>query len=376
MFSRISRIPSVLLLIATGIGMQYLAVYFHIIVPPTGNYLEILGTVGLILIVLEGSLDLKLTKERMPLLLRSLATAFFSLAISAAVITSLLHYIIGVPWHAAIINSIPFSVISSSIAIPSVIHLAKAKKEFIVYESTFSDIIGIMVFNFMISERNIGVEAFANFGISLMAIIGISIVSCLMPLFFIERINLHVKFFLVFAVLIAVYTVGKMLNLSSLLLILAFGMAIKNSERVLRGKLARWFNTGKLDSELEQLHLVTAESAFLVRTFFFILFGFSFQLQMLQGSQTWISGLIIVVLLMIVRLINLKVFARGSLLPELLIAPRGLVTILLFFSIPETYRLPEFNEGILFFVVIITSILMMFGLAFTSQAKKPAEPTA
>jgi hypothetical protein len=376
MFSRISRIPSVLLLIATGIGMQYLAVYFHIIVPPTGNYLEILGTVGLILIVLEGSLDLKLTKERMPLLLRSLATAFFSLAISAAVITSLLHYIIGVPWHAAIINSIPFSVISSSIAIPSVIHLAKAKKEFIVYESTFSDIIGIMVFNFMISERNIGVEAFANFGISLMAIIGISIVSCLMLLFFIERINLHVKFFLVFAVLIAVYTVGKMLNLSSLLLILAFGMAIKNSERVLRGKLARWFNTGKLDSELEQLHLVTAESAFLVRTFFFILFGFSFQLQMLQGSQTWISGLIIVVLLMIVRLINLKVFARGSLLPELLIAPRGLVTILLFFSIPETYRLPEFNEGILFFVVIITSILMMFGLAFTSQAKKPAEPTA
>jgi len=41
--------------------------------------------------------------------------------------------------------------------------------------------------------------------------------------------------------------------------------------------------------------------------------------------------------------------------------PRGLITVLLFYSIPEVYKLSKFNEGILFFVVLTTSIIMMIG---------------
>jgi hypothetical protein len=41
--------------------------------------------------------------------------------------------------------------------------------------------------------------------------------------------------------------------------------------------------------------------------------------------------------------------------------PRGLITILLFYSIPQAYKLSKFNEGILFFVILITSIIMMIG---------------
>jgi hypothetical protein len=39
-------------------------------------------------------------------------------------------------------------------------------------------------------------------------------------------------------------------------------------------------------------------------------------------------------------------------------APRGLITILLFFSIPETLAVAEFNEGILLLVILTSSITM------------------
>jgi hypothetical protein len=42
--------------------------------------------------------------------------------------------------------------------------------------------------------------------------------------------------------------------------------------------------------------------------------------------------------------------------------PRGLVTILLFYSIPAEKSLGNFNTGVLFFVVVVTSLLMALGL--------------
>jgi hypothetical protein len=62
-------------------------------------------------------------------------------------------------------------------------------------------------------------------------------------------------------------------------------------------------------------------------------------------------------------------FVKSRLWPELLIMPRGLVTVLLFYSIPVEYRITNFNEGILFFVIVATNVMMMIGLA--SYKKKP-----
>jgi hypothetical protein len=50
--------------------------------------------------------------------------------------------------------------------------------------------------------------------------------------------------------------------------------------------------------------------------------------------------------------------------------PRGLVTILLFYSIPSSKSIGGFNEGILFFVVAVSSILMMIGLLLFGKDKK------
>ena len=63
-----------------------------------------------------------------------------------------------------------------------------------------------------------------------------------------------------------------------------------------------------------------------------------------------------------IRYLYLKLVARRNLFPELFIAPRGLITILLFYAIPPEYSKGLISEGVLFFVILITSLVMMFGL--------------
>jgi hypothetical protein len=53
---------------------------------------------------------------------------------------------------------------------------------------------------------------------------------------------------------------------------------------------------------------------------------------------------------------------RRNVYPELFIAPRGLITILLYYAIPEKYSIGIISEGVLFFVILVTSLVMMFGL--------------
>jgi hypothetical protein len=44
--------------------------------------------------------------------------------------------------------------------------------------------------------------------------------------------------------------------------------------------------------------------------------------------------------------------------------PRGLITIVLFYKIPPVFRLASFNNGILFFVILLGAIIMMLGMIF------------
>ena len=108
---------------------------------------------------------------------------------------------------------------------------------------------------------------------------------------------------------------------------------------------------------------MTLESAFIVRTFFFVVFGITLDLQSLFNMETAIISLSIVAALYAVRFIFLRLFAK-DILPELFIAPRGLVTILLFFGIPAKYLQDSFSSGILLYTILFTGIIMTIGLMF------------
>ena len=126
--------------------------------PYAETFLSTFGTVGLILIVLEGAMDLNLTRDKLPLIGKTIMAAIFIMLACVAGISWLLIYYFEVEFQQAVINAIPLSIISSAVAIPAASSLMKADKEFVVYESSFSDIIGIVLFNYFTVNSEISVS--------------------------------------------------------------------------------------------------------------------------------------------------------------------------------------------------------------------------
>lgn len=374
--ARKTNIPSPLLLIGLGIliklGLDY-AVQQGLIasseIPFEDVVLEILGTIGLIFIVLEGALDLKLSKEKWPVIWRSFVVALLGLLLSTMAIAGLfIAFGLFNIWNAAILYAIPLAIMSSAIIIPSVVGLGEDKKEFMIYESTFSDILGIMFFYLLLSNAEtvatsqvVG-NVFANIGLTLV----LSLVVCYGLVFILQRLSGQVKLFLTVAILSLLYVIGKSFELSSLVMILVFGLMLNNHRVFWRWKLKPLISDVRIKGILHDFHVLTVETAFVIRTFFFVIFGMTIVLTSLVNLNVAFYSLLIVLALYGIRLLMLLVFKRKSIFPLLYIAPRGLITILLFFKIPNEAPVewvdPKFNEGILLFVIITTSIVMMVSL--------------
>jgi NhaP-type Na+/H+ or K+/H+ antiporter len=360
--ARRSRIPSVLLLLTVGIILRLVGSHLNIAFLNSRMYLELFGIIGVILIVLEATLELSLTRAKLPVIKKSLASAVLVFLASSLLIALVIKLVLNAPFQSCFVNAVPLAVISSAIVIPSVCNLGTDKKEFMVYEATFSDIIGIMIFNFAIQKSLWSASSLFSFAGNLTVISLISAVCSLLLLLFIDKIAGHNKFFLLLSILFLVYSLGELFRLSSLLLILVFGLTLSNVNLIVRGPIKRYLNPYKLNYELRQLKLITSESAFVIRTFFFVLFGYSIHLAYLLNREIILLGSLIMVMIFTVRYFHLKYIARVSLFPELFIAPRGLITIILYYSIPQQFVLKRFGEGVLFFVILVSSLIMMAGL--------------
>ncbi len=366
-----TKIPSVLLLIFTGIG--FTAIYNRIgyELPETKTLLQFFGIIGLILIVLEGALELKIRRDKLWLIGKSFFSALIILLVSAASIAAGIKLIYSdFTFHVCLVNAIPLAVISSAIAIPSVGQMSEEKKEFIVYESVFSDILGILLFNIVIANETFQANSVAWLAADFLIVIVISVVFTGLILFFIDKTTMNIKFFLMLAILILLFAFGKIVHLSSLLLILFFGLFLNNFDLFGKERLNKYIDIGKLNLGIERFRLITNESAFLIRTFFFFIFGCTIHIVTLLNFRIVLTGIIIVALLYGIRFLYLKFLARRNLFPELFIAPRGLITILLFYAIPLEYNIGVISEGVLFFVILVTSLIMMFGL-MKSEEKIP-----
>jgi hypothetical protein len=196
-----------------------------------------------------------------------------------------------------------------------------------------------------------------NVGITILLSV---ILSYLLVLIF-QRIRDNARLFLLISILIMLYSIGKIFHLSSLIVILVFGLILSNYKLFFARKLKKYINGDILEGINKEFHLVTLESAFVVRTFFFVIFGITLDLQSLFNMETAIISLSIVAALYLVRFIFLRIFSK-NVFTELLIAPRGLITILLFFGIPAKYLQDSFSSGILLYTILFTGIIMTFGL--------------
>ncbi|KSA15079.1 Na+/H+ antiporter NhaP [Maribacter dokdonensis DSW-8] len=352
------------MLIVLGILIKITLEFFIPEIPDFKGSLEILGTVGLIMIVLEAALELELKREKLWPIIKSMAVALIGLVGSAYVAALILHqFIPNMTMQSAWLYATPLSILSSAIIIPSVGGLAEEKKEFHIYESTFSDIMGIMMFYFLTGKLNPAEDTGASgFALNLVLTIVIALVASYAIILVFQKIKSQAKLFLLIAVLLLLYAIGKKMHLSSLIIILVFGLIVKNVNLFFPGKTKIFLESERMQQIYHELHIVTLETAFVVRTFFFVIFGITIVLSSLLSINVAIVSLLIIASIYAIRFLVLMIFVGKDMLPQLFIAPRGLITVLLFYAIPSEAQIEGFESGILLFVIIATSLVMTWAM--------------
>jgi hypothetical protein len=121
------------------------------------------------------------------------------------------------------------------------------------------------------------------------------------------------------------------------------------------------------------LHSLTAETAFIVRTFFFVIFGASILISSLYDLEVLKVSLALVGSIFLIRIILLRIFVGRDFSPQVWIAPRGLITVILFYAIPSSFQSDLFDPGILLFIILATGILMTLGLIIHSISDEEDE---
>ncbi|QDP85858.1 sodium:proton antiporter [Chryseobacterium sp. SNU WT5] len=366
--TKFTKIPSVILLLATGWLLNQVGGLFNVIIPNLNVILPILGTVGLILIVLEGSLELELNQSTKEVVKKSAVIALVPLVIIAIGFSLFLYLEWNISFKQSLINIIPFCIISSSIAIPSAINLTKQKRQFITYESSLSDIIGVLFFNFATFGTAITLSGAVHFAGQFLLMLLISVVASLVLAFLLAKIDHHIKYGPIIILNILIYQVSKIYHLPALIFILFFGLVLGNIDELRNVKFLRNIRFTKLTREVRHFKDVVIEATFIVRTLFFIVFGFVLKTEDIINQDSLIWSISIVIAIYILRAAFLKL-GKMDMQPLFYIAPRGLITVLLFLSITPEQRFAYLNESVVIQVILMTTFIMMIGLLFEKKGK-------
>ncbi len=359
------KIPSVLFLILIGLAFRFFADRTDFSLPYITEMIPILGTITLILIVLEGGLDLELNKEKIPIIVKSSIAAIVLIFISSFSIALLYYYYYHQSFYISIVNAVPLAVISSAIAIPSVASLRKHHKDFVVYESSLSDVFGIIVFNFILLNSVLTIQSFLFLSFELIIIVIFSVILTFFMSFLISRISHHIKFLPILAFVFIIYTTAKFFHLSPLIFILVFGLFLNNSDLIIKGRIHfidKYLQNESLKTELPFFKKIVIELTFIFKIFFFIIFGYSVKIVDLADEKSIMIALAISIIIFVSRYLFLKIAFKEPLRPLGLIAPRGLITILLALSIPSELRILNFNNSILIWTVFFTVIILSINI--------------
>lgn len=356
-----TKIPSVILLLMVGWAVQQGAVFLNVPVPDLTPALPVLGTIGLILIVLEGSLELELHRSKLPVIRNASMLAILPMLLFSFALAGAFKYFGHIDFKTALTNTIPFAIISSAIAIPSVQNLDAANKEMVTYESSLSDIFGVIFFNFITTNDTIGTHSLWHFVLEMLIILIVTFIATIVLAYLLSKIKHHVKFAPIILMILLIYAISKIYHLPALVFILLFGVFIGNIDELKNNKYIQQLKPEILNKEVHKFKELTTEMTFLIRALFFLLFGYLIKTEELLNTATLIWAFGIVAGIFVLRYGFLKIF-RLSIKPLLFIAPRGLITILLFLSIPITQQISLANRSLIIQVIILTALVMMTGL--------------
>jgi len=351
----------VILLFAMGWAANQAAGFLDLDIPDLTTVLPFLGTIGLVLIVLEGALELDFDTSKLSFVGKTILIAIIPVIVISFSLAYALQFFSDIAFKSALLNAIPFAIISSAIAIPSVQNLRTENREFVTYESSVSDIFGVLLFNFLLEKKIMNVKTLGLFFGEIVMILIVTFFATIMLAFLLSRIKHPVKFAPIILMIVLIFAVSELYHLPALIFILLFGLFIGNLNQLKQSIIVKKLHTKSFKKEIKKFKELTMELTFLIRTLFFLVFGFLIETNELINSETLIWSVSITAGIFLLRALLLKVF-KINLLPLMFISPRGLVTILLYLSVPAAMSISIVNDSLIIQVIILTSFAMMLGM--------------
>ncbi len=357
-FERRSGMPSVIVMIALGLAAQPLLHSQSVVAAELKSMVPMAGAIGLVLIVLEGALDIELRRERIKLAAKASAVAIAAFLLCAGPFVLIATHVLHLGYLQAAILATPFAVISSAIAIPASQLLEAHAREFVVYESSVSDIFGVLIFIALVNSggtlRGFLTDLAGGGLLSLVLAFVCSVALVLVS----TRTDAHVRYIPLLAGLFALYASGQLLHLSPLVMVLLFGLMLNNKEALDRVAALRGVAKKISPVTVGEFKVLVQELTFAVRGFFFFLLGYSTNLADFAVLRSWVAGAVILIIAYGARYVLLRLMERRLAASLAWIAPRGLVTVLLYLEAAQKVALPTYLDGTVRLVVILSATLL------------------
>jgi hypothetical protein len=213
-------------------------------------------------------------------------------------------------------------------------------------------------------------NSFGHFAVQILIIIVISFIATIGLSLLLNKIEHQIKFVPIILLVVLIYAVSKIYHLPGLIFIMFFGLSIGNLDEFKKYKWIEKFKPDELAIEVKKFHELIIEGAFLVRALFFLLFGYLIETSEVLNMETLLWAAVIVFFIFVFRFFQLKL-SKLPIQPLLFVAPRGLITILLFLSIDPKHTIAFVNNSLIIQVIILTALVMMIGL-MSNNSKKSA----
>ncbi len=356
---RATGFPSVIVLILIGLISKPTLAMAGIELRGLDRAVNFIGALGLVLIVLEGALDIELRLNRLRATATAIVAAGAGFAICVGAFAAAAWLALPLTPFQALILAVPFAVIGSAVAIPSSGFLPAKAREFVIYESSVSDILGVLLFFSLINSNGsvsgvlMGLLGGGVLSLLLAALCAVGLAMVLM------RIDGHIRFIPLLAGLFGLYAAGKLMHLSPLIMVLLFGLALNNPYLIIRFRPFRHWIDETYESTLQQFKVIVLELTFAVRGFFFILLGYWTPLSDLASPQAWLAAALILAVVYGSRAWMLRLAHVESAPALTWLAPRGLITILLYVSAKEVLSVPAYLDGTVMLVVLASAAIIV-----------------
>ena len=289
--SKRTGVPSVVVMIAIGMIGKRLMAFAGVELTGVDASVPLMGALGLVLIVLEGAFDLRLNREHWRANLQALLSASVGVLVCSALFSLAGVWLLNLSTYDAMLLALPVSVISSAVAIPASGFMDKAGREFVVYESSISDILGVLLFFAVLNSDGTATGIFSSLAINGLISIVLGSICALGLLYALFRLSGHIRFVPLLSGLFALYALGKLWHLSPLIMVLMFGLILNNPAMLAR---LGWFRNMAISAQfadtVREFKSLTAELTFAVRGVFFVLLGYWTDLGSVGHWGAWLAA--------------------------------------------------------------------------------------